>query len=225
MFKKLFILIALTVTLAGAAEKFKFPGFGRKEADYAATLSRINAGEITATPAQKILVTLCKEYASGAPDNLTVILARAQELNATMPIPCYDNGAAPVYTFISNTYGKGNVISYALLNQLYEHLKTTGDRYLVSFMRSKNVCNALNITADIRVAVVTERVPLIETPTMAAGVVDVLCDALPKTSKSDAEQLAILKKYNKIYSVHLTDANKDKWEPILTKLRTVILAY
>ena len=226
--RKILVIIAL-VAIVAMAETFKFPGWFLDAEVYDAAIARYEAAAENEKPFDNgVYERLCYAKAllgrelKSVDDFMAVI-------ETIVPKKTKAYKASYAFMAIQTTLKmkKGSAEATALCKDTYEWYTRNSMYQAGLLLTHPEYCKVLELTDD-EIARGLAASLCCETRASHTGVGNILNALYKKLSDCtipEADQLAILKKINRIYSAELVGKDKDKWEPIIAKLRTVIAAY
>ncbi|MBQ7177662.1 MAG: hypothetical protein IJS08_09635, partial [Victivallales bacterium] len=115
----------------------------------------------------------------------------------------------------------------SILREAYEFSLRAKSHHCGVIAQNTTMRKKLGISNDEAVTVLINALSVIESARYRdiKTMLNALYELLPDCSVAEAEQLAALKKLNRRFSKELLGGNKEQWEPIIARLRTVIAAY
>ena len=226
---KFIAIIAIIATVAVfAVEQYKFPGWDKDAAVYNADIAMYEAAPAEQKPFSATNynnLKLARALAGMEVDSFGVIYSAAQTAFPGNDKYACNYACARALAIYNADYKSQKGIdmlrgAYDLARQKNTH---HGGVIAASLTRRK----ALGLTDGEAVAAILDALDVIECGRHKdiAIMLNVLYDMLPDSSVAEAEQLAALKKFNRRFSKELLGKNKEQWEPVIAKLRTVIASY
>lgn len=226
---KFIAIIAIIATVAvSAAEQYKFPGWDKDASVYEADIARYEAAPAEQKPFSMTNynnLKLARALAGKEVDSFDVIYSAAQTAFPGNDKYACNYACARALAMYNADYKSQKGID--MLRGAYDLARQKKTHHGGVFAASLTKRKALGLTNDEAAAAIMDALDVIESARYkdVDVMLNALYDVLPDSSVAEAEQLAVLRKFNRRFSKELLGKNKEQWEPIIAKLRTVIASY
>lgn len=229
MMKFIAILMTVAALAAFSATAYKFPGWYLDASVYDADISRYEAAPEGGKPFDKFSYWKLKYARAILNREFSTFEAMLEAGSQAIPSEYSDYRVRCAYMAMHATFSRKtkSAVLVALYKDAFAWLSAR-NYWQVGLMASNaQVCGILELSNDEIVNALIKGLHNGDNVGVfyVERMLDALYPRLPKSSMPDADQLAALKKINRLYSAKLIGPDKDKWEPIISKLRTVILSY
>ncbi len=229
--KSIFVMAIVGLATTMFASEYKFPGWDKDASVYEADIARYEAAPNEQKPFSATNynnLKLARALAGKKVDSFDDIYSAAKTAFPGNDFSAFHYAytrAAAIY-FGENQSQKG----IDMLRSAYALSREKNTYHCGVIVAHPTMCKSLVISDDegvtaILIALNTTDVIIKCGYKNIAYMLDALYNMLPGSSIAEAEQLATLKKFNRRFSVELLGKNKEQWEPIIAKLRTVIASY
>lgn len=221
------LVLVMMLSIALMAATATFPGWDKPVSVYQELVSAYESAAADAKPCTKTTYNMCRFALAIQGNDVSTFEALMVIHAATFPDGA--NGSNYAYSKVAADYWKDRTSPNALrmLREAHAYSLAHGDYHAGVFAARPAMAKGLGLSVSDRVTALTQGLA-----TVPAGIVsevsnmlDALYKVLPDSSVPVQDQLDILKKANRRFSKELLGKNKDKWEPIIVKLRTVIASY
>ena len=225
--KKAILSIALAFTVSMLAEEYAFPGWNAEKSAYDTGIAAYEQAAENAKPCKPYIYERMKvarailgnEYLEFGAIRSVVEGLSLSNVDSFMLEACNIN-----YYRIAGAHATE---AAKIMRDCYDYLceKESFIRFIMVY--TKDVSRNVGFTNDEIVKILFDGIieKKISKSNLVTNALNCLYECCPKCTISEEEQLACFKKVNRIVSVNLIDGDKEVWEPIVAKLRTVIASY
>ena len=226
--KKIVCVLAVVMALSVFAEGYKFPGWNAEKSVYEGLIAQYdNAkdGEKPFVYVDYYRIVIANAFVGKTFESFEDLLAVCKSLKLEREDLTLFQATFGYYEKVAETDAKPFAVKIMQGCLAWAVAKDHAVKYMCCY--NQYYCARGELNADDIVAVLFDGLKsgALKNFAVISRSLDCLYAYCPKCSMKPEKQLENFKALNRMYSLNLIEGDKEKWEPVIAKLRTVIASY